>query len=219
MTDSFEHADAAYVLGALDPQEAVEFQAHLAGCPACRARVDEARETVALLGAADASDFAGPDPAETPMPDTLLPGLLRRARRERNRRTLITAGLAAAVAACLVALAFLVWPTGDNGSAQPERAAFVALRPSPVTASAQLVDKAWGTEIDLQCKYRQEVDESHPYGLRVIDKSGLAHGAGSWSLVPGKTVTFTGGTAVPRDRIAEVQITRPDGTAILQLTP
>ncbi|HEU5266430.1 MAG TPA: zf-HC2 domain-containing protein [Jatrophihabitans sp.] len=219
MTDPFEHADAAYVLGALDPHEAAEFEAHLSGCAACRTRVEEARETIALLGAADAADFAGPDPADTPMPDTLLPGLLRRARRERNRRTLITAGLAAAVAACLVALAFLVWPSGDNGPSGPARAAFVALRPSPVTASAQLVDKAWGTEIDLRCKYREEVDESHPYNLRVIDKDGLAHGAGSWSLVPGKTVTFTGGTAVTRDRIAEVQITRTDGTPILELTP
>jgi predicted anti-sigma-YlaC factor YlaD len=218
MTDSFEHADAAYVLGALDPQEAAEFEAHVAQCPACRERVDEARDTLDLLAVASAADFVGPDPAEVePMPDTLLPGLMRRARRERHRRTLVTAGIAAAVAAVLVALAFLVWPSSN--SSEPSREAFVAVRPSPVSASAQLVSKTWGTEIDLQCKYEQGIDETHPYGLRVIDKDRVSHGAGSWSLVPGKTITFTGGTAVPLDRIAEVQITRTDGTPILQLTP
>ncbi len=219
MTDPFEHADAAYVLGALDLQEAAEFEAHLAQCPACRARVDEARDTVGRLAAASPADFVGLDPAAVePMPDTLLPGLMRRARREQRRRTLFTAGIAAVVAALLVALAFVAWPSGDSSSG-PSREAFVAVRPSPVSASAQLVSKAWGTEIDLQCKYEQDVDESHPYGLRVIDKSGLYHGAGTWSLVPGKTVTFTGGTAVRRDRIAAVQITLVDGTPILQLKP
>ncbi len=219
MTDPFEHADAAYVFGALDPQEAAEFEAHLAQCPACRARVEEARQTVELLAMASSADFVGPDPAAVePMPDTLLPGLMRRARRERRRRTLVTAGIAAVVAACLVALAFVAWPSG-NSSSKPNREAFVAVRPSPVTASAQLVSKAWGTEIDLQCKYAQEIADTHPYDLRVVDKNGLSHGAGSWSLVPGKTIKFTGGTAVQQDRIAAVQITLLDGTPILQLKP
>jgi anti-sigma factor RsiW len=219
MTDPFEHADAAYAMGALDPQEAADFEEHLRTCPACRARVEEARASTALLGAASAADFLGPDLAEAePMPDTLLPGLLRRARRERNRRTILAAGIAAVVAACLVAVAFLAWPSSDTSS-EPSRQAFAAVRPSPVSASAELVAKTWGTEIDLKCKYEHEVDESHPYGLRVIDKDGLEHGAGSWSLGPGTTITFTGGTSVQRDQIARVQITRTDGTPILQLTP
>lgn len=219
MTDPFEHADAAYVMGALDVEDAADFEAHLHACPACRARVDEARATVALLSTVSPVDFVEPDlvPVE-PVPETLLPGLLRRARRERVRRTVFTAGIAAVVAAGLVLLAIVVWPSSNNAKG-PAREAFVAVQPSPVTASAQLVSKAWGTEIDLRCKYDYEIDESHPYWLRVIDKKGGAHDAGSWSLIPGKTISFTGGTAVPRDQIAQVQITRPDGKAILKLTP
>ena len=33
--DRYASWDAAYVLGALSPDERSEFEAHLAGCPAC----------------------------------------------------------------------------------------------------------------------------------------------------------------------------------------
>ncbi len=216
MGDPFEHADAAYVMGALDPGEATEFEAHLRTCTECRARVDEVSETVALLGGLSAADFTATGEPEPSVPDTLLPAVLHRARTERRRRSVLTAGIAALAAACLVALAVAVWPSADPASRAPEKA-FTAVGPSPVAATAVLTSKAWGTEIDLHCKYAQDVDEAHPYGLRVIDVNGAAHGAGSWTLVPGQTIEFTGGTAVRRSQIAELQITRPDGTPILLL--
>ena len=39
--ERWEDAAAAYLLGALDDDERAGFEAHLAGCPACRAEVDE----------------------------------------------------------------------------------------------------------------------------------------------------------------------------------
>jgi hypothetical protein len=95
--------------------------------------------------------------------------------------------------------------------------AFSAVRPSPVTATARLVAKSWGTQIDLHCRYAAGVDEYAPYKLVIVDKNHNNHPAGSWTLAPDRTTNFTGGTEVARDDIAAVEITLADGTPILRL--
>jgi anti-sigma-K factor RskA len=57
--EHWEDATAAYLLGALDDAERAGFEEHLAGCPACRAEVDE------LLPAARALPISV-DPVEPP---------------------------------------------------------------------------------------------------------------------------------------------------------
>jgi anti-sigma factor RsiW len=47
----WEDATGAYVLGALPPAESAAFEGHLAGCPACRAEVEELRPAVDALPA------------------------------------------------------------------------------------------------------------------------------------------------------------------------
>ncbi|WP_375482834.1 anti-sigma factor family protein [uncultured Jatrophihabitans sp.] len=231
MSDAFSHLDAAYVLGALDSDDLAAFEAHLRTCAACRARVDELRPTVRVLAAARAAGVTagvGHDEAADdrraddrdragPVPDTLLPGLLRRAGRERRRRRWAVTGIAAVAAACLVTLVVVLWPSSTPSRPAPQ--ALAAVRTTPVHATARLVAKPWGTEIDVRCTYaRYAASLRGDYGLRVIDRDHRSHDVGTWSLVPDGTTYFTGGTAVRRERIARVQITLPDGTAILQLT-
>jgi len=211
--DRYADWDGAYVLGALDPDDLAEYEAHLAACPQCRANVEDLRPTVGRLAVARAAGLT--DYAE-PVPDTLLPGLLRRASHERNRRRTVTAVLGGIVAACLVTLALVLWPGSGAGNTSDFQA-MTALRPSPVSANGKLVAKAWGTEIDLQCRYNEPVDESFPYELRIIDKSGKYHDGGSWKLDAGREITFVGGTAVPLSNVKAVQITLLDGTPLLQL--
>ncbi|MDT4913191.1 MAG: hypothetical protein QOC66_2319, partial [Pseudonocardiales bacterium] len=135
--------------------------------------------------------------------------------RERRRRGVVIASLTAVAAACVAAVAIVMWP-GGSAPARPAPQAFSAVRTSPVTATAQLVPKAWGTEIDLRCHY-PNVPSYASYNLVVIDKDQHRYSGGSWTLVPGRTITFTGGTSVRRADIDRVQITLPDGTPILQL--
>jgi hypothetical protein len=213
--DRFLHSDAAYVLGILDDDERREFEAHLETCLECTARVAEVRPTAALLAGVPLSAVID----SVPMPDTLLPSLLREARRDRNRRRLLTGSLAALAAACVATLVVVLWPSGSSGPTGPAPQAFAAVRPGPVTASAQLVAKKWGTEIDLNCRYVSTGNAYVPYHLVVIDKAHHASSAGSWTLVPGRDIHFTGGTSVQRQNIARVQITLADGTPILQLAP
>lgn len=211
--DPFRHDDAAYVLGALDDAERAAFEAHLATCADCRARVQELRATADLLTGVPLSALTNDDP---PMPDTLLPGLLRRARKERRRRGVVIAAATAVAAACVAAVVVVV-TSGQSGPAEPAPLAFTAVQQSPVTATARLVAEKWGTEIDLRCHYPQGLATYTPYALVVIDKEQHRYAGGSWTLVPGKTISFTGGTSVPRGDIDRVQITRPDGTPILEL--
>jgi hypothetical protein len=212
ITDPFRYDDGAYVLDALSPEERAAFEAHLATCPDCRARVSEAREAAGLLAGLTAADLAD----RGPVPDTLLPGLLRMAGRERTRRRLVTGSVAAVAAACVTALVIVLWPGSSTPSAPAQ--AMVPVRPSPVTATATLVSKAWGTEIDLHCQYADNVERYEPYKLFVVDTLGGRHPVGSWTLSPGHEVSFTAGTAVQEADIARVEITRENGSPILQLT-
>ncbi len=235
-SDPFVHSDAAYVLGALSPAETAEFEAHLQTCPACQDRVAQARDTVDLLGPTvdlppgtfgvgdpvdDLGDDLGRDPVgdEVP-PDTLLPGLLRRARREQRRRRAFTASVAGLAAACLAALVVALWPSTASPSGPRPQALHAVTSVSFVTATAALRPHPWGTEIDVRCKYAHHGGDNgrHAYGLRVVDRDGKVHPAGTWTQVDEHTVVFTGGTQVRRERIAKVQVTLADGTPILQLS-
>jgi anti-sigma factor RsiW len=96
---------AAYALDALDPEEAREYEAHLARCERCR------DELASLSEAAGALAYA----AEAPVPPAELRArILQQAQRERPNvvplrpRRLAPLGAAAAVAAC-VAVALGVW--------------------------------------------------------------------------------------------------------------
>jgi anti-sigma factor RsiW len=211
--DVFRFDDGPYVLGALDEADRLAFEAHLLTCAECRERVAELRPTADLLGgitAADLEDVA-------PVPETMLPGLLARARRERRRRRAGTVSLGAVAAAAAAALVVVAWPASKPSA--PVAEAFAPVRPSPVSATAALVARHWGTEIDLHCHYAEESERSVPYQLVVTDRGHHSFIAGTWTLAPGNDTDFTGGTAVPRADIELVQITLPDGTPILQLTP
>lgn len=208
--DPFVHDDAPYVLGMLAADERAAFEQHLAGCPECAARIAEIADLPALLATVPF------DEAVDEVPDTLLPGLLRRAGVERRRRNWLTAGLAGVAAACLIALTIAVWPSGPTSPA-PHPRAMSALVASPVHATAALTDKGWGTEIELVCGYDGSTPPGgYTYGLSVTDTGGLTTPLGSWTIVPGKDITFASGTALRRDQIASVQITVGE-TPILQL--
>ena len=107
----------------------------------------------------------------------------------------------------------------DLGSAGLTTVPMTQVLPSPMTASLELVDKKWGTAITVVCQYEQDVDASVAYDLAVIDTDGHLAPAGSWLAVPGATSTVTVATAVPRDRIATLEVRLPDGRPILQSTP
>ena len=217
--DPYVRFDAAYLLGALDADERLAYEAHLAICRRCRASLAQISSIPPLLAGLDESVFAAPpEAAATPVPDTLLPRLLHAAGLERARRRRLTTGLVVLAAACAIALIVIVVPSSSGGP-NPAPRAMAALVATPVDATIALQPRSWGTEIDLTCWYPRGAAEppSDRYELVAHGTDGATYDLGSWRLAPGRRVIFSSGTAITETLIKNLQITQPNGRAILAL--
>jgi hypothetical protein len=245
-TDHEQYADwdGAYVLGALPPEERVEYERHLAVCDQCRTelaellplpgllrRVDDT-EREALLGgkaldeppvgletrlleAARAESAAQPRAGSVTAPAAAGPApVVPLWRRTRTRVALGIAAAAAVAAAVVVPLA-----TRDEPSARPT--ASVTLRqtvPTELTASVALTRTAWGTRIDMVCAYHEE--SGYPegrvaYGLFVIDREGHDHLVSTWWAGPGEEAHTTGSIDLAVDQLRTLQVRAADGRTVL----
>ena len=137
------------------------------------------------------------DPVAAPLPQTLLPRLLREVAARRRRRRWVT-GLSAAAAAVVIATGAGVLGSSlapDQRPATPPAAAstapgrdLVAVVPSPVTASVAMVPMAWGTRLDLRCDYYASGGgtASREYTLVVHDRAGRSQQVAAWQALPDK---------------------------------
>lgn len=237
-------SDAAYVLGALSPADRHAYEEHLRECEACQASVQLIAGLPGLLAltSADAIDDPGP-----PVPETLLPSLIARARSVRRRRRWAAGSLLAAAAAAVLVVSGLlivhentedalyeagvgstaVASAGSSPSTQgsspagvpDEQTPMTPVVLGPMTATLELTDKKWGTAITVICAYSDSIDASVSYDLAVIDTEGTPSSAGSWRAVPGATARVPVATAVPRNRIATLEVRLPDGRTILRSSP
>jgi hypothetical protein len=224
--DEFALYDAAYVLGALSPADRRDFEEHLQTCPACASSVGELAGLPGLMSKVSIEQLtAEPEP----IPETLLPRLARAARRERlQRRALV--GAAAAAAACLITVGAVGITRPDSPARPPVTAstpsgspdlAMSAVGRSPVTASARLVDMAWGTRIDLTCSYSSQgvyPAGGAPYAMVVIDRHGVAQQVATWKALPDRPLTVMGTSSQARKDIATVEIRTLKGRTILRLS-
>jgi hypothetical protein len=236
--DPFVTYDAAYVLGALGPQERAEFEHHLRECAQCSAAVASLAGVPGLLARVDADEakaLADAGVTDTPpVPETLLPRLQRSVRNRRRRRTLwqvAAAGLVAA--ACLTVGVLVARPDAASpdsagpsvvvsSSAQPQ--VTVPLQAGanvPVDASVALQDKAWGTELKLRCAYHGESAEyPERYALWVVGQDGARFEAAGWKSAAGVPVmNITGATSLTRAQIAAIEVLGDDGAVLLKGAP
>ena len=225
--DEFVLYDAAYVLGALSPNDRRDFEEHLKDCPACACAVGELAGLPGLMSKVSEEQLNAQ--VEAP-PATLLPSLARAVRHEHARRRLVV-GTAAAAAALLIAVGASAITHPDSPTRPPvatpsstpsgtANLALSAVIPSPVTASAQLVDMAWGTRIDLTCSYNakgQFPAGGFPYALVVIDRQGVAQQVAAWKALPGRELTVMGASSLSRKDIAAVEVRTLSGLALLRL--
>jgi anti-sigma factor RsiW len=223
-----EHAqfadwDAAYVLGALSADDRRDFEAHLAGCPECRRGVAELAPTVALMSrvSADDAELLLDDERAEPSESFARARLasLDAARRRRRRRTWFTASAAAAV----VVIAAVAVPVTIAQQQQHPTASFALEDVSPVslTASVRLTSVAWGTRIDLDCRYPDgPASAGMPKGgwtyvLAVIGQDGQTTSVSTWRAGPGSVSKLSAGTALDVAGIRSVQIRSTSGAVLM----
>ena len=219
----FAHDDAAYVLGALGPNERLAFERHLPTCPDCARAVRDLAGMPGLLARVPVEVAQAPGDVE-PLPDTLLPRLLADVRRSRARRRW-TVGLAAA-AAVLVAAgvgATVVRSAEDGPTPTAAARTMTPLDQGRVGARVALTSVAWGTRLDLTCSYdavrtAYGHDEPAPtYALVVRTRAGVVERVATWHALPGRTMRLTGATAVDVGDIAAVEVLTADGHPVLRL--
>ncbi|MCW2755773.1 MAG: putative rane protein [Marmoricola sp.] len=219
-----EHEDGAYVLGALTPDDRLAFERHLPGCAACAASV---RELAGLPGLLARVPVGLLDPAEvpTPLPETLLPGLLRRAGQARRRRTWVTGGLVAASVAAAVAVGVAGFAGHDSGSsptASPPTSAARQLTPigaRSISGWVSLTPVAWGTRVDLTCAYGASASDytGATFAIYVVRSDGTTERMASWRALPGQTSHVAGSTATKSSDIKDLEVRDAAGTTVLDL--
>lgn len=141
----------AFALGQLPDDERAALEAHLEGCPECRAERESLTGVAQLLPLADPEHF---DTAPAPPPflaDQVVATIRAERRKARGRRLrlgLAFSGATAAVAAA--ALAIFVLPGGSGGTPE-QRVAFESLPPG-LHIAATMEPHAYGTEIHMYVK-------------------------------------------------------------------
>lgn len=227
--EAFADWDAAYVLGALAPDDRHAYEDHLSGCERCRTAVGELAPLPGLLartghgqgdpGTSDLPDR--PDLTVGPRPD-LVDLVVRRERRHRLRRRLLVGG----VAALLVVAVAVGVPLATHHSEHPAQTVALAQQVSTtLTATVDLTPVAWGTRLSMDCRYPATASGYLPpggayagpavYTLVVTDVDGVQSQVSTWSAVPGLDVRLDAATAVPLDRIASLDVRSAAGTTLL----
>jgi hypothetical protein len=219
--DPFARYDAAYVLGALSPEDRQGFVEHLRTCADCSRSVNELAGLPGLLARVpadllpDAGSPVGP-------PVTLLPALLGEVRRNsRRRRQWTFVGVAAAAAAAVFAIFLVVAGPRTQPPPVAASAPSVTLAPigsAPIRATAQLQPVAWGTRIVLRCTYASDgIYGVESYSLVVLDRAGRTEQVGTWKAVPGQESVVQAATALLPADIAVLEVRGADGAAVLRV--
>jgi hypothetical protein len=209
--DPFATFDAAYVLGALSPEDRQRFEQHLRTCDRCAASVRDMAGLPGLLARVDAPAVL---PDAGPPPPDLLPTVLRRVRRGRRIRLAVTSVSAAvAVSACVALAVVASWPA----TPAPPSIAMTALGQFPVRADARLDAFEWGTQVDMSCSYTGG-RSGGDYILVAIARSGTETQLATWKAVPDNTARIVIGTALKRTDLAALEVRGGSGRALLRLT-
>ncbi|MFG6445204.1 anti-sigma factor family protein [Microbacterium sp. P07] len=212
----FVEWDAAFVLGALSATDRRAYEEHLSTCAECTRAVAEVAPTVGLLSRVPAplpqpAAEAGPDAARRTQ---LISIAGRRARRRRN------GWIAGTVAAAALVVAAIAVPLAVQSSTDPGPVyALTDLADAPLEASVRLTDAAWGTRIDLVCRYSGEVldapEGGWPYALAVVDADGESTTLSTWRAAPGSTTQLSAGTDLGVGDIGAVEIRTVAGDRVL----
>lgn len=225
----YEHSDAAYVLGALNPTDRADFERHLAGCADCARSVRELAGLPGLLARVPLARVEAQREAP-PLPDTLLPRLVRRVRRSRRRHRWAVAAVVAVAVAITGVSAGTVLNHDDQPAAQVSSAPvakprqFTPVAGASISGWVSLTPVPWGTRLDLTCSYTARNSsyadraQAQTYTMVITRHDGTTEQVGSWQAESGRTMHLQAATATKASDIARVVVRTAASKDVLELS-
>ncbi|HEY3559032.1 MAG TPA: zf-HC2 domain-containing protein [Kribbella sp.] len=219
----------AYALGALEPAEIAEVDAHLATCAECRAELAELTELKDVLGEVPPEAFLDGPPEGG---DLLLHRTLREVRSERpapvqvpvkrrRSRWLLIAAAFVVVGGALgggVAIGRSTLPVDDDQPVAGAKQVTTADKTTGATMAATVEPRPGWSWVRVQVTGLKAGDQCE---MIVTSKAGYSWVAGSW-LVSEKAAsngsTFGGGVLVPLDQVRSVEIRTLQGKHVVTAT-
>ncbi|WP_027940749.1 anti-sigma factor family protein [Amycolatopsis taiwanensis] len=207
--DPFKTFDAAYVLGALSPEDREAFEQHLKECAECDRAVQEMAGLPGLLSRVTPEML---DDREAPA--DLLPSALTRVRRARRRRALAVAGGWVTSVAAAAALVAVLMPS----NASPPGTAMTPLGPYPVQAVAAVEPMPTGARVTMSCSYHGAA-QGADYLLVALRADGTEAPLATWWADPDRTAKLSIGTSLSPGQIQALEIRTKNGRTVLRWNP
>lgn len=208
--DPFRSFDAAYVLGALSPEDRGAFEQHLKECAECARAVQEVAGLPGLLSQVPSEMIAA-----EPAPVDLLPPVLTRVRRARRRWTLTAVGISIASTAAAAAVVVAVLMPAGSGQAGT---AMTPLGPYPVQAVAAVEPMPGGSRVDISCSYRGAA-WSGDYLLVALRQDGTEADLATWWADPNRTARMSIDTTMSPAQIQALEVRTKNGPTVLRWNP
>jgi hypothetical protein len=192
------HALGSYLVGALDPRERADVEAHLAHCPACR---DELAGLAALPGLMSRLTteevLAGPPPVDDALLERLLAAGSWQRRLARRRRI-----VSAAAAAVLLVGGVLGTVSAYRAVTGPHWHKVVAAS-GPVHMTVEMARATTGTSITLRLS---GVAADEHCRLIAVSDTGERETAGSWEATYSGTAVIKGATSIAYAHLSRLVI-------------
>ena len=212
--DSLERLSlGAYVLGALDPIERAAVDAHLSECPACRDELAGLAAMPGLLSRVRVEDVLEPAPSPSPGAADRLIGRLRAARRARRRRLAAAGGAFALAAIAAGAIVIGTDNTGGGGTNRNVASISATSARTGVTASFGVRPAPWGTAVRVRLR---GVPPNTRCKLITYSRDGGREVAGTWRATYDGTADVQTATAIPRGRLAAIEVTTVGGRRLVR---
>lgn len=224
----FRELLGAHLIGDLSPQESVALQAHLDGCPACRAELGDLAPVVEDLRLVDVDRLPGPPSPPRDLGERVVAAVRaeselrdRRDARERHRRRLrsIAAPLASAAVAAVLAgtIAYrLAAPPAEPAPtvAIEELEPTVLVSSVRATGPALVVPHTWGVEVSFE---GAGFDTGETYRTQFRTEDGRVLPAGEFLGVGSGELTCDMQAAVLRADAVAFEVLDDQGRAVLEL--
>jgi Putative zinc-finger len=140
----------AYALGHLSDEERAGLEAHLEGCPSCRAELEQLTAVVRPMSLADPARFESAPQLPASLGARVAAAIARERLGRRRKRLRLGLGLGGAAAAVATAIVLLALP-GEEAAGPEQHVTFSSL-PKKMKISAKLIPNAFGTEIHMYVK-------------------------------------------------------------------